>query len=67
MAEGEQQFTIYHDATNNQPMTVAVNNSEDAQAVQSIQYITSDGVPVTQLGNNDVLQVIGHISNHFLR
>lgn len=56
MAEGEQQFTIY-DAATNQPMTVTVNNSEDAQAVQSIQYISADGVPVTQLGTNDVIQV----------
>ncbi|BFY99112.1 hypothetical protein BsWGS_02152 [Bradybaena similaris] len=60
MAEGEQQFTIY-DPTSNQPMTVTVNNvvqgSEDAQAVQSIQYITSDGVQVTSLGAGDVIQV----------
>ncbi|XP_005098415.1 nuclear transcription factor Y subunit alpha isoform X2 [Aplysia californica] len=56
MAEGEQQFTLY-DATSHQPMTVTVNNTEDAQAVQSIQYITTDGVPVTQLGANDVIQV----------
>lgn len=56
MAEEGQQFTIY-DAASNQPMTVTVNNPvEDAQAVQSIQYITPDGVPVTQLGN-DVIQV----------
>jgi hypothetical protein len=60
MAEGEQQFTIY-DPNSNQPMTVTVNNivqgSEEAQAVQSIQYITSDGVQVTQLSSNDILQV----------
>ncbi|GFO36888.1 nuclear transcription factor y subunit alpha [Plakobranchus ocellatus] len=61
MADGEQQqFTIY-DPTSNQPMTVTVNNvasgSEEAQAVQNIQYITSDGVPVTQLGSSDVIQV----------
>lgn len=60
MAEGEQQFTIY-DPTSNQPMTVTVNNvvqgSEEAQAVQSIQYITSDGVQVTSLGAGDVIQV----------
>ncbi|KAK3704373.1 hypothetical protein RRG08_012438 [Elysia crispata] len=61
MADGEQQqFTIY-DHSSNQPMTVTVNNvsqgSEDAQAVQNIQYITSDGVSVTPLGSNDVIQV----------
>lgn len=60
MAEGEQQFTIY-DPTSNQPMTVTVNNivqgTEEAQAVQSIQYITPDGVQVTQLGSSDVIQV----------
>ncbi|CAG5133757.1 unnamed protein product [Candidula unifasciata] len=60
MADGEQQFTIY-DPTSNQPLTVTVNNvvqgSEDAQAVQSIQYITSDGVQVTSLGAGDVIQV----------
>ena len=61
MADGEQQhFTIY-DHASNQPMTVTVNNvpqaSEDAQAVQNIQYITSDGVSVTPLGSSDVIQV----------
>ncbi|KAK0058305.1 nuclear transcription factor Y subunit alpha [Biomphalaria pfeifferi] len=55
MADGEQQFTIY-DPTSNQPMTVTVNNvgTEEAQAVQSIQYITADGVPINA---NDVIQV----------
>ncbi|GFR89077.1 nuclear transcription factor Y subunit alpha [Elysia marginata] len=61
MADGEQhQFTIY-DHGSNQPMTVTVNNapqgSEDAQAVQNIQYITYDGVSVTPLGSSDVIQV----------
>jgi len=54
MADGEQQFTIF-DAATQQPISVTVNNSEDAQAVQSIQYITTDGV--TQLGTNEVIQV----------
>lgn len=63
MADGEQHFTIY-DPTSNQPVTVTVNNvvqsAEDAQAVQSIQYITTaDGVQVTQIGSNDVIQVRG--------
>ncbi|CAL1538780.1 unnamed protein product [Lymnaea stagnalis] len=57
MADGEQHFTIY-DPTSNQPMTVTVNNvvhgSEEAQAVQSIQYITADGVPIN---TSDVIQV----------
>lgn len=60
MADGEQHFTIY-DHGSNQPMTVTVNNasqgSEDAQAVQNIQYITYDGVSVTPLGSSDVIQV----------
>ncbi|XP_059152998.1 nuclear transcription factor Y subunit alpha-like [Physella acuta] len=61
MADGEQHFTIY-DPTSNQPVTVTVNNvvqsAEDAQAVQSIQYITTaDGVQVAQIGSNDVIQV----------
>ena len=70
MADGEQQqFTIY-DHSSNQPMTVTVNNvsqgSEDAQAVQNIQYITSDGVSVTPLGSNDVIQVIEIVLQKFI-
>ncbi|KAH9523617.1 hypothetical protein Btru_040461 [Bulinus truncatus] len=57
MADGEQHFTIY-DPTSNQPMTVTVNSvvpgTEEAQAVQSIQYITADGVPINA---SDVIQV----------
>lgn len=56
MAEGEQQFTIY-DATTNQPISINVNsNGEDAQAAQSLQYITtSDGVQVAQLANSEMM------------
>uniref|UniRef100_A0A0B6ZK35 Nuclear transcription factor Y subunit n=1 Tax=Arion vulgaris TaxID=1028688 RepID=A0A0B6ZK35_9EUPU len=60
MAEGEQQFTIY-DPTSNQPMTVTVNSvvqgSEESQTIQSIQYITPDGVQLASLGPNDLIQV----------
>ena len=67
MAEGEQQFTIY-DATTNQPISINVNsNGEDAQAAQSLQYITtSDGVQVAQLANSDMVGRRGGGSLYFI-